>query len=69
MSAPRDPPDLANSIKVNDGARQADDDADENDERHAVADAALGNLLAEPHDEGDPVVRASTVMIVNDQPG
>ena len=34
------------------GAREADDDAGEDDERHAVADAALGDLLAEPHDEG-----------------
>ena len=33
------------------GARQVDDDAREDDERHPVADAALGDLLAEPHDE------------------
>ena len=32
-------------------SRQADDDAREDDERHAVPDAALGDLLAEPHDE------------------
>mgnify|MGYP003694031463 CR=1 FL=1 len=32
-------------------ARQADDDAGVDDERHPVADAALGDLLAEPHDE------------------
>ena len=32
-------------------AREVDDDAREDDERHAVADAALGDLLAEPHDE------------------
>src|ERR1051326_1313558 len=31
--------------------RKSDDDAGENDERDSVADAALGNLLAEPHDE------------------
>ena len=31
--------------------REVDDDAGEDDERHAVADAALGDLLAEPHDE------------------
>jgi hypothetical protein len=34
-----------------DGMRQSDDNARINDERHAVADTALGNLLAEPHDE------------------
>ena len=28
-----------------------DDDAGEDDQRHPVADAALGDLLAEPHDE------------------
>src|SRR5581483_10417307 len=38
-------------VEIDDGARQADDDADEDDQRHAVADAALGDLLAEPHDE------------------
>ncbi len=32
-------------------ARQPDDDARVDDERHAVADAALGDLLAEPHHE------------------
>src|SRR5215472_3767161 len=30
---------------------QTHDDAGENQQRHSVADAALGNLLAEPHDE------------------
>ena len=35
-------------------ARQADDDAGVDDERHAVADAALGDLFAEPHDETRP---------------
>jgi hypothetical protein len=39
-----------------DGAREADDDAGEDDQRHAVADAAFGDLLAQPHDEGVPVV-------------
>src|SRR5262249_22865398 len=38
-------------VKVEDCARQADDDADEDDQRHAVTDAAFGNLFAEPHDE------------------
>jgi hypothetical protein len=32
-------------------AGQADDDAGEDDQRDAVADAALGDLLAQPHDE------------------
>ena len=35
-----------------DGVRQVDDDAGEDDQRDAVADAALGDLLTEPHDEG-----------------
>ena len=30
---------------------RAGDDAGEDDQRDAVADAALGDLLAEPHDE------------------
>ena len=47
---------------ANAAARQADDDAGEDQERHAVADAALGDLLAEPHDEAVPVVSVSTVM-------
>ena len=34
-----------------DGARQAGDDAGEDDQRNAVADAARGDLLAEPHQE------------------
>ena len=29
----------------------SDDDGDEDDERHAVADTALSHLLTEPHDE------------------
>ena len=36
---------------VADGARQARDDAGEDDHGDAVADAALGDLLAEPHQE------------------
>src|SRR4029079_603070 len=32
-------------------ARQVDDDAGEDDERHTVADPALGDLFAQPHDE------------------
>ena len=31
---------------------QADDDAGEDQQRHTVADAALGDLLTQPHDEG-----------------
>ncbi len=34
------------------GVRQVRDDAREDDERDAVADAALGDLLTEPHQEG-----------------
>ena len=37
--------------KMADG-RHARHDAHEDDERHAVADAALGDKLAHPHDEG-----------------
>ena len=49
-----DQPDLPGAHlieRLNDGAREADDDARVDDERHAVADAALGDLLAQPHDE------------------
>ena len=42
---------LSHFVKVENGARQADDDADEDDQRHAVADAAFGDLFAQPHDE------------------
>ena len=38
-------------VQVQDSARQADHDAHEDDQRHAVADAAFADLLAEPHDE------------------
>ena len=38
-------------VKVVDGARQTDNDADEDDQRHAVANAAFANLFAQPHDE------------------
>ena len=38
-------------VEVRDAARQADDDAGEDQQLHAVADAALGNLLTQPHDE------------------
>jgi hypothetical protein len=36
---------------ADDRSRQAGDDTGENDQRHTVADAALGHLLAEPHQE------------------
>src|SRR6266851_5671498 len=39
-------------VEVQDGARQADHNAYEYDERHAIADSALADLLAKPHDEG-----------------
>ena len=39
-------------VEVLDAAGQADDDAGEDEQRHAVADAALGDLLTQPHDEG-----------------
>ena len=39
-------------VEICDAARQTDDDAGEDEQRHAVADAALGDLLAQPHDEG-----------------
>ena len=39
-------------VKFGDAARQADHDAGKDQQRHAVADAALGDLLAQPHDEG-----------------
>ncbi|MNS72530.1 hypothetical protein D3C72_1059450 [compost metagenome] len=36
---------------MDDRARQAGHDAGEDDQRHTVADAALGDLLADPHQE------------------
>ena len=39
-------------IDAADGARQPHHDSGEDDERHAVADAAFADLLAQPHDEG-----------------
>ena len=39
------------SNQVDDRARQADDDAGKDQQRHTVADAAFRDLLAEPHDE------------------
>src|SRR5665213_3699751 len=38
-------------VEVPDTARNSDDDAREDEQRHAVADSALGDLLSEPHDE------------------
>ena len=37
--------------RLDDAAREPDNDAREDQQRHAVADAAFGDLLAEPHDE------------------
>ena len=39
-------------VDVADGVRQSHHDAGEDDERHAVADTAIADLLAQPHDEG-----------------
>ena len=39
-------------VQIDHATRQADHDAGKNQQRHAVADAALGDLLAQPHDEG-----------------
>ena len=39
-------------VEVFNASRETDDDAGEDEKAHAVADAALGDLLAEPHDEG-----------------
>src|SRR5579863_1748696 len=38
-------------INVADGIGKTNHDTGENDERHAIAHAAVGDLLAEPHDE------------------
>ena len=37
--------------QLRDALRQAGDDAGHDDQRHAVADAAAGDLLADPHQE------------------
>ena len=39
-------------VQVHHAARQAGDNSGKDQQAHAVADAALGNLLAQPHDEG-----------------
>ena len=41
-------------VDVLDGVRQPHHDSGEDDQRHAVADAALADLLAQPHDERRP---------------
>src|SRR5882757_1077212 len=43
---------LGQLVQVQDGARQTDHNAYEYDERHAISDSALADLLAKPHDEG-----------------
>ena len=44
---------MTNTLLVHlvDRVRQSDHDAGEDDQRHAVADTAFGDLLAQPHDE------------------
>src|SRR5450755_1488294 len=39
------------AIDIRDGVGEADHDAGKDDEGHAVADAAIADLLAQPHDE------------------
>jgi hypothetical protein len=39
-------------IEIFNSLWQSDDDTGEDQKAHAIADAAFGNLLAEPHDEG-----------------
>ena len=39
-------------VDILDAARQPDHNAGKDQQRHAVSDAALGDLLAQPHDEG-----------------
>src|ERR1700761_1059724 len=39
-------------VEVFDAFRQADDDAGKDEQAHAIADAALGDLFAQPHDKG-----------------
>ena len=39
-------------VELLDAAGQADDDTGEDEQRHTVADAALGDLFTQPHDEG-----------------
>ena len=46
-----DLPDLDLTASAEDRVGQVGDDAGEDDQRDAVADTALGDLLAEPHDE------------------
>src|SRR5882762_9819187 len=43
---------LGQLVQIQDGARQTDHNAYEYDERHAISDSALADLLAKPHDEG-----------------
>ena len=47
--APRGVPGFVNQI--GDAARQSDNDVGEDQQRHAIADTAFGDLLAQPHDE------------------
>ena len=47
-------PGLSTSLvnQVLDASRQSDDDASKDQQAHTIADAAVGDLLTQPHDEG-----------------
>ena len=52
-----------------DGVRQVGDDAGEDDQRDAVADAARGDLLAEPHQEHGAADQRDDRRDAEEQPG
>ena len=52
-----------------DGVRQVGDDAGEDDQRNAVADAARGDLLAEPHQEHGAADQRDDGRDAEEQPG
>jgi hypothetical protein len=68
-SEPVDSAPVRPSSSVPDHARQTGDDAGEDDQRDAVADAARGDLLAEPHQEHGAAVSVMTVEMRKNQPG
>jgi hypothetical protein len=49
--------------------RQRGDDAGHDDQRHAVADAAAGDLLADPHQEQGAADQADRAATRNSMPG
>ena len=51
------------------GVRELRDDAGEDDQRDAIADAARGDLFAEPHQEHRPPTRVMTVVMRKNSPG